>query len=62
MAQPKSKEPIQMDIDFGEKYNKIILKEHQKIEDNLLKMFANLGISIETVNQVMAILKAELAG
>ena len=49
----------QYELDFGERYTEVCLKEVDKNVTALLKLFANMGISEEMCNQVMNMLALE---
>ena len=49
----------QMELDFGDRYADVCLKETSKSVDALLKAFAGLGISEDMCNRVMNLLATE---
>jgi len=49
----------QMELNFGDRYADVCLKESSKQVDALLKVFAGLGISEEMCNRVMNLLATE---
>ena len=53
--------PMQMNINFGEKFSEIACKEDEKTVVTLLKAFAVLGLSDEKVNEVMGLIAEEAA-
>ncbi len=53
--------PLQMRLDFGEKFSEIACKEDEKLVVTLLKVFAALGLSDEKVNEVMGVIAEEAA-